>query len=203
MRIERVDDTTVKLFITYSDIEARGFSREDLWTNRKRGEEFFWSMMDEINEEEDDATDQFDEQVQELLAQTLEGEDQLEELFEQRTKEKEAQGSKRQKSSARKNTRTIIVKFNDLEDVINYAYHSNPITTEFEDLLYMVDGTYYYAVHFDSHVDQEVINDSYSQLLEFAYPTDRTEVYLNDYAKIIMSHNVTAQVRRYFPETAE
>lgn len=35
MRIERVDDTTVKLFITYSDIEARGFSREDLWTNRK------------------------------------------------------------------------------------------------------------------------------------------------------------------------
>lgn len=124
MRIERVDDTTVKLFITYSDIEARGFSREDLWTNRKRGEEFFWSMMDEINEEEDfvvegplwiqvhafekgvevtisksknedmmnmsddDATDQFDEQVQELLAQTLEGEDQLEELFEQRTKEK-------------------------------------------------------------------------------------------------------------------
>ena len=32
MRIERVDDTTVKLFITYSDIEARGFNREDLWT---------------------------------------------------------------------------------------------------------------------------------------------------------------------------
>ncbi len=52
------------------------------------------------------------------------------------------------------------MKFNDLEDVINYAYHSNPITTEFEDLLYMVDGIYYYAVHFDSHVDQEVINDS-------------------------------------------
>lgn len=49
----------------------------------------------------------------------------------------------------------------------------------------------------------EVINDSYSQLLEFAYPTDRTKVYLNDYAKIIMSHNVTAQVRRYFPETTE
>ena len=93
-----------------------------------------------MNMSDDDATDQFDEQVQELLAQTLEGEDQLEELFEQRTKEK-AQGSKRQKSSARKNTRTIIVKFNDLEDVINYAYHSNPITTEFEDLLYMVDGS--------------------------------------------------------------
>ncbi|RIM68458.1 adaptor protein MecA, partial [Staphylococcus xylosus] len=28
-------------------------------------------------------------------------------------------------------------------------------------------------------------------------------VYLNDYAKIIMSHNVASQVRRYFPNTAE
>ncbi len=46
---------------------------------------------DMMNMSDDDATDQFDEQVQELLAQTLEGEDQLEELFEQRTKEKEAQ----------------------------------------------------------------------------------------------------------------
>lgn len=124
MRIERVDDTTVKLFITYSDIEARGFSREDLWTNRKRGEEFFWSMMDEINEEEDfvvegplwiqvhafekgvevtisksknedmmnmsddDATDQFDEQVQELLAQTLEGEDQFRRIIRATNKRK-------------------------------------------------------------------------------------------------------------------
>ena len=25
----------------------------NLWSNRKRGEGFFWSMMDEINEEED------------------------------------------------------------------------------------------------------------------------------------------------------
>ncbi|PXA45273.1 adaptor protein MecA, partial [Staphylococcus pseudintermedius] len=53
MRIERIDDMTVKLFITYTDIEARGFKREDLWTNRKRGEEFFWSVMEEVNEEED------------------------------------------------------------------------------------------------------------------------------------------------------
>ncbi|MCZ0853487.1 adaptor protein MecA, partial [Brevibacillus laterosporus] len=63
MRIERVDDTTVKLFITYSDIEARGFSREDLWSNRKRGEEFFWSMMDEINEEEMNSEDYFKKSI--------------------------------------------------------------------------------------------------------------------------------------------
>ncbi|WP_180369316.1 adaptor protein MecA, partial [Oenococcus oeni] len=123
----------VKLFITYSDIEARGFSREDLWTNRKRGEEFFWSMMDEINEEEDfvvegplwiqvhafekgvevtiskskneDAMnmaedgnfDQFDDQVNELLAQTLESEDNIENIFEQRNQQKKAQQEQSQR----------------------------------------------------------------------------------------------------------
>ncbi|QOX61183.1 adaptor protein MecA [Staphylococcus capitis] len=240
MRIERVDDTTVKLFITYSDIEARGFNREDLWTNRKRGEEFFWSMMDEINEEEDfvvegplwiqvhafekgvevtisksknedamnmsdeNTNDQFDDQVNELLAQTLDGEDNLEELFEQCQQQKKAeQQANNQRTHKRANVRTVIVKFDDLEHVINYAYHNNQNTTEYEDLLYMIDNHYYYSVHFDDSVSQETINDSYSQLLEFAYPTDKTEVYLNDYAKIIMSHNVTSQVRRYFTDSEE
>ncbi|WAE41143.1 adaptor protein MecA [Staphylococcus pasteuri] len=239
MRIERVDDTTVKLFITYSDIEARGFSREDLWINRKRGEEFFWSMMDEINEEEDFVVegplwiqvhafekgvevtiskskneeamnmaddnhfDQFDDQVNELLAQTLESEDNVENIFEQRDQQKKAQQEQPQRQRKQASMRTVIVKFEDLEQVINYAYHNNQSTVGFEDLLYMIDSQYYYAIHFDENVDQETINDSYSQLLEFAYPTDKTEVYLNDYGKIIMSHNVTSQMRRYFTDATE
>lgn len=209
MRIERVDDTTVKLFITYSDIEARGFSREDLWSNRKRGEEFFWSMMDEINEDamnmsDDDTNHQFDDQVNELLAQTLEGEESLEDLFEQRKQQKKNHQDKQQRRARKpSNVRNIIVKFDDLEQVIDYAYHNNQNTDEFEDLLYMIDNKYYYSIHFDDSVSQEMINDSYSQLLEFAYPTDKTNIYLNDYAKIIMSHNVTSQVRKYFTDTNE
>ncbi|MEQ6028555.1 adaptor protein MecA [Staphylococcus saccharolyticus] len=240
MRIERVDDTTVKLFITYGDIEARGFSREDLWSNRKRGEEFFWSMMDEINEEEDfvvegplwiqvhafekgvevtisksknddamnmsddDTNNQFDDQVNELLAQTLDGEESLDDLFEQRNQQKKnSNDNDRQRTRKPSNVRNIIVKFEHLESVINYAHRNNQNTTEFEDLLYMIDNQYYYSIHFDDSVSQEEINDSYSQLLEFASPTDKTEIYLNDYGKIIMSHNVTSQVRRYFTDSEE
>ncbi|WP_394523438.1 adaptor protein MecA [Staphylococcus xylosus] len=238
MRIERVDDTTVKLFITYSDIEARGFKREDLWTNRKRGEEFFWNMMEEINEEEDfvvegplwiqvhafekgvevtisksknedlinmsdEDNEQLDYQVNDLLSQTFDQDDSLEDLFEQRQQQKESNHSQEQSDHKQQNTRTVIVKFSDLEEVIDYAHHNDQVTDAFEDLLYSLNNIYYYAVHFDENVDQETINDSYSQLLEFAYPTDKSEVYLNDYAKIIMSHNVASQVRRYFPNTAE
>ncbi|WP_251519400.1 MULTISPECIES: adaptor protein MecA [Staphylococcus] len=234
MRIERVDDTTVKLFITYSDIEVRGFKREDLWTNRKRGEEFFWNMMEEINEEEDfvvegplwiqvhafekgvevtisksknedlinmadEDNDQLDYQVNDLLSQSMNQEDSLEDLFEQRQRQKKAHSqSEEQETHNQPNAHTVIVRFNDLEEVIEYAYHNNLNTDEYEDLLYSLDNTYYYAVYFDASVNQEVIDDNYSQLLEFAHPSDKSEVYLNDYAKIIMSHNVAAQVRRYF-----
>src|SRR5699024_5500424 len=99
------------------------------------------------------------------------------------------------------NTRTVIVRFNDLEEVIDYAYHNNQRTDEFEDLLYSFNNVYYYAVHFDETVGQETINDSYSQLLEFAYHTDKSEVYLSDYVKFIIQYKVDSQIRRYFNDT--
>ncbi|RIL90410.1 adaptor protein MecA [Staphylococcus chromogenes] len=235
MRIERIDDMTVKLFITYKDIEARGFRREDLWTNRKRGEEFFWSMMEEINQEEnfvvegplwiqvhafekgvevtiskskndelmqmseeDSALDEFDSQLNDLLSQSLKAhssETQEDDLDERET----TQATRRSSQMTSLQSNTLIFKFDDLETLIAYAHQNNQKLTQYEDLLYMFNDTYYYMVHFDQEVTEEAIHDFYGQALEYASPTDKTEVFLNDYAKIVMSHNVTEQVKRYFP----
>ncbi|MGV3188170.1 adaptor protein MecA [Staphylococcus chromogenes] len=235
MRIERIDDMTVKLFITYKDIEARGFRREDLWTNRKRGEEFFWSMMEEINQEEDfvvegplwiqvhafekgvevtiskskndelmqmseedSALDEFDSQLNDLLSQSLKAHSS--ETQEDDLDEREAtQATRRSSQMTSLQSNTLIFKFDDLETLIAYAHQNNQKLTQYEDLLYMFNDTYYYMVHFDQEVTEEAIHDFYGQALEYASPTDKTEVFLNDYAKIVMSHNVTEQVKRYFP----
>src|SRR5690606_26860994 len=53
MEIERINEHTVKFYISYVDIEERGFDREEIWYNRERGEELFWEMMDEIHQEDD------------------------------------------------------------------------------------------------------------------------------------------------------
>lgn len=53
MEIERVNEFTLKFFITYADMEDRGFGREEIWYNRERGEELFWEMMDEAHSEEE------------------------------------------------------------------------------------------------------------------------------------------------------
>ena len=52
MDIERVNEHTLKLFITYRDIEDRGYSREEIWYNRAKGEELFWDVMTEVNTED-------------------------------------------------------------------------------------------------------------------------------------------------------
>ncbi|NJH86662.1 adaptor protein MecA [Staphylococcus agnetis] len=236
MRIERIDDMTVKLFITYKDIEARGFKREDLWTNRKRGEEFFWSMMEEINQEEDfvvegplwiqvhafekgvevtiskskndelmqmseedHALDEFDSQLNELLAQSLKSHttDTHDNTVEDEVSSQQATSDTQSHALASK---TLVFKFDSLETLIAYAHQNNQNLTTYEDLLYMVNNEYYYMVHFDQDVTEEPIHDFYGQVLEYAEPSDKTEVYLNDYGKIIMSHNVIEQVKRYFTD---
>ncbi len=53
MEIERINENTVKFYISYMDIEDRGFDREEIWYNREKSEQLFWDMMDEINDEED------------------------------------------------------------------------------------------------------------------------------------------------------
>ncbi|MDO5376661.1 adaptor protein MecA [Staphylococcus rostri] len=232
MRIERIDDMTVKLFITYADIEARGFRREDLWTNRKRGEEFFWSVMEEVNEEEDfvaegplwiqvhafekgvevtisksknesemnmsdemNAFEEIDNHLSDLLSQSFKDN----ETTEDKSTAKQNTTSHRSVSSGQVPlTQTAIFKFDDLESVIAYAHRNDQQLTNFEDLLYMLDQQYYYVVHFDARVTEDEVHDFYSQMLEFASLSDKTEMYLNDYGKIVMSHNVTEQVKRYF-----
>ncbi|WP_153462279.1 adaptor protein MecA [Sediminibacillus terrae] len=54
MEIERINENTVKFYISYMDIEDRGFDREEIWYNRERSEQLFWQVMDEVNYKEDD-----------------------------------------------------------------------------------------------------------------------------------------------------
>ncbi|WP_353947596.1 adaptor protein MecA [Sporolactobacillus sp. Y61] len=52
MKIERINENTLKFYISYLDIEDRGFDREEIWYNRERSEELFWQMMDEAHSQE-------------------------------------------------------------------------------------------------------------------------------------------------------
>src|SRR5699024_6392242 len=53
MEIERMNENTIKLYISYIDIEDRGYEREEIWYNKERSEQRFWQMMEEVNNKEE------------------------------------------------------------------------------------------------------------------------------------------------------
>ncbi|EAF8930215.1 TPA: adaptor protein MecA, partial [Listeria monocytogenes] len=53
MEIERINEDTIKFYISYLDLEERGFNQEDVWYDREKSEELFWDMMDELKYEEE------------------------------------------------------------------------------------------------------------------------------------------------------
>src|SRR5690625_4599950 len=54
MEIERINENTIKFYISYLDIEDRGFKREEIWYDRERSEQLFWQMIEEVHQKEDD-----------------------------------------------------------------------------------------------------------------------------------------------------
>lgn len=220
MRIERVNESTLKFYLTYTDIEARGFKRDDLWTSRKKGEEFFWSVMEEVNEEEDfffdgplwiqvhafdkgievvvtksknddlqlpedDSDLNIDEKVNDFINNSMHSDSELRDLL--------------MRASEESTEQFFIVHFDDLEDVIQFSYH-NYEDVDIEDLLYMYEGKYYYYVEFDDHMSEDAIHSYIAHLLEYANETQISHEQLDEYGKIVMSHNVKRQVKQYFKQ---
>lgn len=220
MRIERVNESTLKFYLTYTDIEARGFKRDDLWTSRKKGEEFFWSVMEEVNQEEDfffdgplwiqvhafdkgievvvtksknddlqlpedDSDLNIDEKVNDFINNSMHSDSELRDLL--------------MRASEESTEQFFIVHFDDLEDVIQFSYH-NYEDVDIEDLLYMYEGKYYYYVEFDDHMSEDAIHSYIAHLLEYANEAQISHEQLDEYGKIVMSHNVKRQVKQYFKQ---
>lgn len=217
MRIERVNESTIKFFITYQDIEKRGFNRDDLWMNRKRGEEFFWSLMDEVNDENEEGftmegplwiqVHAYDKGVEVVVSKSQNGDEQYTmkhsdvELPEDSIEgflDKAIQESREQDIPVVQEP--VMVEFKDFEDLIKYTHEVDIDETVYEDLLYVYNNHYYYQIFFDYRLDFDKIEGLEAKLLEYASPTHLPSMIVEEYGKIIMSNNVRFQVRKFFKE---
>lgn len=217
MRIERINDSTIKLFMSYQDIEQRGYNKEDLWSNRKKGEEFFWSIMDEVGSEEKDnfnfegplwiqvhASEKGVEVVVSKTSESDMNEIPSENDLSINDKDIEAFLNHDHKSpfgpSVEVMEEPIIIKFDNFDDIIRYTYTVDLDETRYEDLLYTHKNEYYYVVYLDDSVTFDEADGMESRLMEYGASTEVSETILNEYGTIIMSHNVRRQVRNYFQQ---
>ncbi|OAH59424.1 MULTISPECIES: adaptor protein MecA [Bacillaceae] len=212
MEIERINENTVKFFISYVDIEERGFDREEIWYNRERSEELFWDMMEEVHDEEDFTVDgplwiqvhALDKGLEILVTQAnltkdgqklelpftsdkLDVEGQIEDLLEEHFDRAEED----------EQPLDFVLSFQDFEDVITLSNRGgldHLITS-----LYAHENRYYLFVEFEEErFEEKAIDDALSILLEYTHESRMTIHMLQEYGKCVIDDNVFETVRQYF-----
>ncbi|MGD6855237.1 adaptor protein MecA [Bacillus infantis] len=221
MEIERINDNTVKFYISYIDIEERGFDRDEIWYNRERSEELFWEMMDEVHQEEEfmvegplwiqvQALDKglevlvtkaqlskdgqkFELPVPEDKLKDLPVEERIEDLLDQHFTKHEDE-----EDSSYEDNLEFLLKFDDFEDIISLSKTSSldSLATK----LYSFENKYYLFVEFpdEEDLDEEQIDNALSILLEFGHETQTTIHRIEEYGKLIIDEDVFGELRKYF-----
>ncbi len=222
VEIERINENTVKFYISYGDIEERGFDREEIWYNRERSEELFWEMMDEVHDEEEFAVEgplwiqvqALDKGLEVLVTKAqvskdgqkfelpipneknrdLPVDEKIEELLDQHFNPNHSDDDE---IFIEDETLEFILAFRDFEDLIMLSNRSgldNLITK-----LYHFEGKYYLYAEFPEELfEEDEIDDMLSVLLEYGYETQLTIHRIQEYGKEIISENVFAEIRKHF-----
>jgi len=223
MDIERINDNTVKFYVSYIDIEDRGFDRNEIWFNRERSEELFWEMMDEIHQEEEFAVEgplwiqvQALEKGIEVIVTKAQlskdgqkfevpiGEDRkidlpVDERIESMLDQQFNQGKEEEELESEDDSLQFVIRFRDFEDVISLSHR-----LELEDVmnqLYSFEGRYYLYVEFlEEHEMVHDLDNILSVLLEYGNESPVTIHRLQEYGNRIMEQQALKQVKQYFSQ---
>ncbi|OCS87466.1 adaptor protein MecA [Caryophanon tenue] len=217
MDIERVNDYTLKLYISYDDIEERGYSREEIWYNRGKGEQLFWDMIEEIGEEADFELEgavwihvnAAETGIEVVVTRTSEKEDisghssesegdpfNFEKMMEQALiPEQDEQRNMRDIQELLKDKDYAMFKLGEFDDVIGIAKRLAQF--DLHTTLYKYEGKYYFSFEKGQH-DQAYMFNAIATVQEFATLSAMSTYYLREYGEVIMDGNCIETVQQYF-----
>ncbi|GEN88039.1 adaptor protein MecA [Oceanobacillus sp. FSL W8-0428] len=230
MEIERINENTIKFYISYVDIEELGFEKEEIWYNRERSEQLFWQMMDEVNYREDFNPDgplwiqvqamekgleiivtkaKVSKNGEHLELETEDGnidlpvDDQLENILDEKfgDSKKEDEDEDEKTDDLMEENLWIIVEFEEFENMIQLSHQLQNVSDFGEETLYSYNDKYYLYIEFSYDVlDEHRQEDVISQVLEFATDSSISVHLLEEYGKRIMESDAFEQIRQYFPK---
>ena len=213
MDIERVNENTLKLFITYRDIEDRGYSREEIWYNRAKGEELFWEVINEVNTEDYfelegpiwihiNASEVGLEVVVTRASFNPETDissmfQPMEDMHDNRPEPMNIEQSLLDAFENEQNeVTTFRYVFKDIDDVIPVA--KRLLNRGLETSLYRLENKYYLIVNFENLVDKAEIRNINSIIREYLASSKVTVYRLEEYGEAIMVNNCFETVVQFF-----
>lgn len=193
MRIQKVNESTIRIFISFTELADRDITMADLFQRSAKSEQLFWELITQAREEVEFNLDQpfwiqasaasNDEFVITVMRQ--------EETNETSAKEKD----KDKKRPTRSKVLEWIYVFDDFEDVLA-AVKRFPDFPRLWSSLYEFEGEYYLAVsHLGSGKKKqyaEALLDEYGEIVDIA------KVFLQEHGKVIMAERAVQIMKETF-----
>jgi adapter protein MecA 1/2 len=225
MEMERINENTIRVLISNEDLDARGITILDLLGDHQQIEDFFYSILREVDNDHQFAdNDSVTFQVMptgnglELFISknnpdgktNADDSQQVAKYIQKRVMEAHHQRSesgaaqpltnaqeKSQPAPVQPTIRWQIVDFPSFEDLIDFA--RIPEDPDVASELYKYNHHYYLALRYSQDVTNDnAVKDNLAVAYEYGNPTATTIDFLSEHAKKIMSGSALATVRHYF-----
>jgi len=201
MRVERLGDNKVRVFVTYDDLNERGIDREEIWQNGRKVQELFWDMMEYAYLETGFevagpiAVEAFTMPTEGIVVIVT----QMPALPSASGKQAESEEDDGDELElvAPDLSEAFIFVFQEFEDVVRAA-HSLAAHAGIGGSLYHYKGRYH--LYFDEDEIGEVMYDTiWSILHEYGELSSTTKAMLDEYGKRVMEHSAIQTLTRHFP----
>lgn len=220
MEMEHINENTIRVLIESADLEERGITFLDLLGNHKQIENFFYSILEEV-----DVDEQFHESDA-ITFQVLPNGNGLE-LFiskggplsediglssasenfdtgnfsdlikKQLSEDDQVNDIEEYLNAIERPTQEVVLRFNEFEDMISLSkrlYLDNAATS-----LYFYKNSYFlYLVFFTEETTERSVEEEISLALEFAEKTPITHGVLTEHGQLIMENSALELTRYYF-----
>ncbi|MHA6483861.1 genetic competence negative regulator [Paenibacillus sp. strain BS8-2] len=202
MKIERLSQDKIRIFLTFDDLLERGIQKDDMWREPPKLHELFLEMMEQAYTELGfDASGPLAVEVLAMPAQGMviiitrgkvndsgegaaEDEDELEEdIYDMEVTMEQSD--------------VFMYSFKDFEDVIAAAGQLQASGLTDAGKLYAYKGKYILAIE-PSDIEQARYNAVIALLAEFGDATSVTFAVLEEYGKVIMPEHAVREICNYF-----
>ena len=226
--MERINENTIRVLVDSNDLEERGIKILDLLSDHKQIQDFFYSILKEVDsthqfQDNDSVTFQVmptgnglelfisknDQITGADSEQTDAITDYIRQSIAQRRNEKSRTNETEQSfedaddyaspaSDTEPLTKLIVVRFAQLEDLIQYAKVADDYNVVSE--LYKYGGQYYLTLQYlvtDENTNEEIKNQI-ALAYEYGDPTNIASDYLAEHSKKLMEISALHLIQHYF-----
>ncbi|MDT2596260.1 adaptor protein MecA [Enterococcus dongliensis] len=213
MEMEHINENTIRVIIENEDLAERGITFLDLLGNHREIESFFYSILEEVDIEDEFKSSEAvtfqvlpkNDGLELFISKNLTPED-LNKMndstefessdFDQLIRQQILANSESLEEDG-KNNRLRVFQLGSFEDMIELAsYH---FLDEAWCDLYLLNETYYLQVYFDPETfGDHALSDVTAEILEYAQDSTVSTEMLEEYGKLLMKQDAIETTRSYF-----